>query len=250
MSVKLWEIPTISDETKYGLTDKCRILKQRLTEISHAFNSVKLASSMAVEDLVMMDMIAQEGLNIHVFTLDTLKLNPETLQALAEFEDHYINLNITRYQPEQRAAEEYEEKYGNTAFYESVVLRKACCGIRKIEPLNRALQDAEAWLTGQRQEQSITRSTLHFKEHDAQRDMAKFNPIYDWSEEDVWAYILKFDVPYNQLYLQGYPSIGCEPCTRPIKQEEDIRAGRWWWENKDSKECGLHINEWRQSNND
>ncbi|MDU5801510.1 MAG: phosphoadenylyl-sulfate reductase, partial [Haemophilus parainfluenzae] len=134
----------------------------------------------------------------------------------------------------------YEEEKGKFAFYESVELRRECCHIRKIEPLNRAIQGADAWLTGQRREQSATRTALPFAEQDQSRGIDKYNPIFDWSETDVWAYILANNVPYNELYHQGFPSIGCEPCTRQVKQGEDIRAGRWWWESKDSKECGLH----------
>ena len=134
----------------------------------------------------------------------------------------------------------YEEEKGKFAFYESVELRRECCHIRKIEPLNRAIQGADAWLTGQRREQSATRTVLPFAEQDQSRGIDKYNPIFDWSETDVWAYILANNVPYNDLYHQGFPSIGCEPCTRQVKQGEDIRAGRWWWESKDSKECGLH----------
>ena len=118
--------------------------------------------------------------------------------------------------------------------------RSRCCHIRKIEPLNRALKNAPAWLTGQRRSQSDTRSELNFEELDHSRNIAKFNPIFDWEENDVWAYAEAYGVPLNELYHQGYPSIGCEPCTRPVKEGENIRAGRWWWESKDSKECGLH----------
>ena len=124
--------------------------------------------------------------------------------------------------------------------YESIELRKQCCYIRKVEPLNRALAAAPAWLTGQRRSQSVTRGDLPFEETDHARGIAKFNPIFDWQDDDVWAYAQTADLPLNALYNQGYPSIGCEPCTRPVKWDEDIRAGRWWWESKDSKECGLH----------
>ena len=119
-------------------------------------------------------------------------------------------------------------------------MRRRCCEIRKIEPLNRALADADAWLTGQRREQSVTRSGLDFAEQDSERGIAKYNPIFDWTEAEVWAYVQSRGLPFNGLYRQGYPSIGCAPCTMPVKEGDDIRAGRWWWESRDSKECGLH----------
>ena len=142
--------------------------------------------------------------------------------------------------PEAAAVERYVSEHGRDAFYESVDLRRECCRIRKIEPLNRAISGADAWLTGQRREQSATREELPFEEFDRNHQIAKFNPIYDWHEVDVWAYVEAHQVPVNALYQQHYPSIGCEPCTKPVRLGEDIRAGRWWWENKDTKECGLH----------
>ncbi len=139
------------------------------------------------------------------------------------------------------AVEAYVKDHGLNAFYESVDLRKSCCGIRKVEPLNRALAGVEAWVTGQRREQSVTRTELHEQEHDAARGIEKYNPLAEWTEADVWAYLRHFDVPVNPLHARGYPSIGCEPCTRAIRPGEDSRAGRWWWESRDTKECGLHI---------
>lgn len=135
---------------------------------------------------------------------------------------------------------QYEQEKGKNAFYESVELRCECCFIRKIEPLNRALEHADAWLTGQRREQSVTRTELAFHEQDSGLGIDKYNPIFDWSEQEVWTYILKYNIPYNELYKHGFPSIDCEPCARSVKEGEDIRADPWWWENKGSKECGLH----------
>ena len=136
--------------------------------------------------------------------------------------------------------ENYLKKNGLNAFYDSVDLRKSCCGIRKVEPLNRALSHADAWMTGQRREQAVTRAELPFEETDESRGIPKFNPLADWTEAEVWAYLSRHNVPVNALHEKGYPSIGCEPCTRAVKAGEDVRAGRWWWENRDTKECGLH----------
>jgi phosphoadenosine phosphosulfate reductase len=148
---------------------------------------------------------------------------------------------IALYRPLQAAVDAYVEKGGVNAFYDSVELRKECCQIRKVEPLSRALSGKKSWVTGQRRAQSATRSELSVQEYDGSHSMEKFNPLADWSEQEVWDYIRANDVPYNPLHDQGYPSIGCEPCTRAIQPGEDVRAGRWWWENPDSKECGLHL---------
>ncbi|MDH2997670.1 phosphoadenosine phosphosulfate reductase [Pasteurellaceae bacterium LFhippo2] len=236
----LWHIPTISDDIFAKLSEKQTALFQRIEQIAKSHQRVKFASSLAVEDMVITDAIVKSGVAIEVFTLETGKLNPETLALADQLKNTYPTLNLQFFYPDSQSAIHYEQQYGRYAFYNSVELRRRCCFIRKIEPLNRALADADAWLTGQRREQSITRAELPFHEQDQARQIAKYNPIFDWSEQDVWAYILQNNIPYNELYQQGYPSIGCEPCTKPIKADEDIRAGRWWWENRDSKECGLH----------
>ncbi|WGE33788.1 phosphoadenylyl-sulfate reductase [Actinobacillus genomosp. 1] len=236
----LWEIPTPSEADFANLSQKETALYERIRQISQQHHNVKFASSLAVEDMLITDVIAKSQANITVFTLETGRLNPETLALVDNVKAHYPNLNFQLYYPDTQKAEEYDRQKGKFAFYESVELRRECCFIRKIEPLNRALQDADAWLTGQRREQSVTRTELALHEQDTSRGIDKYNPIFDWSELEVWAYILKHQIPYNELYKQGFPSIGCEPCTRPVKAGEDIRAGRWWWENKDSKECGLH----------
>ena len=148
---------------------------------------------------------------------------------------------VVPFRPEPAAVEQYVAGHGLNAFYDSVELRKECCRIRKVEPLNRALAGNKAWITGQRRAQSATRTELAVQEDDAAHGMTKFNPLADWSEEAVWDYIHSHQVPYNPLHDKGFPSIGCEPCTRAIEPGEDVRAGRWWWENPDSKECGLHV---------
>lgn len=236
----LWEIPQPSESDFAKLSEKETALIERIQQIAQQYHNAKFASSLAVEDMVITDVIAKQKANIAVFTLETQRLNPETLALGDKVKTHYPHLDFQLYYPDPKKVEQYEQENGRNGFYESIERRRECCFIRKIEPLNHALNDADAWLTGQRREQSVTRTYLPFEEQDKERGIAKYNPIFDWSEIDVWAYILKHQIPYNSLYEQGYPSIGCEPCTRPVKQEEDIRAGRWWWENKDSKECGLH----------
>ena len=236
----LWQIPQPDSTVRNNLKAKSEILSNRLTEIVTRHNCVRFASSLAVEDLVITDAIVKSGANISIFTLETGKLNPETLALIETIQRAYPTLQLQLFYPDAAAAKKYETEHGKFAFYDSVELRRECCFIRKIEPLNRALADADAWLTGQRREQSVTRTELAFHEQDNARHIDKYNPIFDWSEQEVWAYILQHQIPYNDLYNQGFPSIGCEPCTKPVRLGEDIRAGRWWWENKDSKECGLH----------
>lgn len=237
---QLWRIPEIPPAVAESLSEKTAVLAQRLRGVSAQHGKAKFASSLAAEDMVVTDMLACLQTGIEVFTLQTERLNAETEALIGEVRRKYAALDFQLYTPDAKAVEAYTSKNGANAFYESLDLRKACCFIRKIEPLNRALADADAWLTGQRRAQSVTRTELPFAEHDEARGIAKYNPIFDWSEEEVWAYIRRHGVPYNPLYEQGYPSIGCEPCTRPVKLGEDIRAGRWWWESRDSKECGLH----------
>lgn len=236
----LWQIPAPSDETIQGLDDKINTLHARLADIHAKHHAVKFASSLQVEDMVITDALANHHPSTEVFTLQTGRLNAETLSLIDTVKARYPALNFKTYEPDPQAVAVYVANHGLNAFYESVGLRKSCCFIRKVEPLNRALVDADAWLTGQRREQSVTRTELNLAEADLEHGIAKYNPIFDWQAADVWAYILTKNIPFNELYHQGYPSIGCEPCTMPVKQGEDIRAGRWWWEHKDSKECGLH----------
>ncbi len=204
------------------------------------FSPAVFASSLAAEDMVLTDMILRTGLPISIFTLETGRLHAETLGMLDTIKEKYA-YEVTRFTPDPVAVEGYVQNYGLNGFYDSVELRKECCRIRKVDPLNRALQGNTAWVTGQRRSQSATRAELHVQEIDAAHGMTKFNPLADWSEEDVWHYIRTHNVPYNPLHDRGYPSIGCEPCTRAIQPGEDVRAGRWWWENPESKECGLHV---------
>jgi phosphoadenosine phosphosulfate reductase len=211
-----------------------------LQRVAVEFPSAVLASSLAAEDMVLTDLILRGKLPIGIFTLETGRLHAETLAVLDRIKETY-GFDVELFRPQPQAVEQYVQQNGLNAFYDSVEMRKECCRIRKVEPLQRALSGKKAWLTGQRRSQSSTRATLDVQEYDAAHGLAKFNPLADWSEEDVWHYIRSNDVPYNALHDKGYPSIGCEPCTRAIQPGEDVRAGRWWWENPESKECGLHV---------
>jgi phosphoadenosine phosphosulfate reductase len=211
-----------------------------LERIARDFTPAVFASSLAAEDMVLTDMILRAKLPIGVFTLETGRLHKETLGVLDRIKETY-GCEVALYKPETAAVDAYVRQNGLNAFYDSIEMRKECCRIRKVEPLNRALAGKKAWVTGQRRAQSSTRATLDVQENDEAHGMTKFNPLADWSEEDVWNYIRANKVPYNPLHDKGYPSIGCEPCTRAIQPGEDVRAGRWWWENPETKECGLHV---------
>jgi len=197
------------------------------------------ANSLGAEDMVLADLICTHAPEISQFTLDTGRLPEETYQLIQRVRTRY-KLPLRVYFPQAESVEEFVGNNGPNAFYESVMLRKRCCHIRKIEPLQRALAGHQAWITGLRRTQSSTRADMALQEWDADNRLHKFNPLIEWSEQDVWDYIRRFDVPYNALHDKGYPSIGCAPCTRAITKGEDIRAGRWWWEHEDLKECGLH----------
>ena len=218
-------------------------LKLLLGRIEKEFSPAAFASSFGAEDMVLTDLIAREFHGVEIFTLDTGRLPQETQELIRATKAHY-RLALKVYQPDAKAVERYVTTLGRDAFYESVDNRKACCGIRKVEPLKRALAGKNAWLTGLRREQAVSRQNLDESEFDEAHGLTKFNPLIDWSNEDVWDYIRANEVPYNALHDRGYPSIGCEPCTRAVKPGEDARAGRWWWEGKqDQKECGLHVGE-------
>ncbi|RJG05607.1 phosphoadenylyl-sulfate reductase [Noviherbaspirillum cavernae] len=213
-----------------------------LERIACDFSPAVFASSLAAEDMVLTDLILRAKLQdkIGIFSLETGRLHKETLGVLDRIKETY-GYDVALYKPEQAAVDAYVQQNGLNAFYDSVTMRKECCRIRKVEPLKRALSGNKAWITGQRRAQSTTRAALDVQENDEAHGMTKFNPLADWSEEDVWHYIRSNNVPYNPLHDKGYPSIGCEPCTRAIQPGEDVRAGRWWWENPETKECGLHV---------
>ena len=204
------------------------------------YSSVAFANSLGAEDMVLIDLIQKNKLSVEAFSIDTGRLPPETYNLIQKVEDKY-QFKIKLYFPDHQKIESYVNTNGINAFYNSVDLRKSCCAIRKVEPLNRALKDKKVWITGMRQEQSQTRFALKEEEFDEVHQSQKLNPLSTWSELEVWAYIKINDVPYNTLHDQFYPSIGCAPCTRAISAGEDIRAGRWWWEDPQNKECGLHV---------
>lgn len=238
----LWTAPEYTG-TLADLEAKERELAARLAHIASRHFRARFASSLAAEDMVITDAILRGPdavrAGIRIFTLETGRLHAETLAMLDEVKARY-GYDIERFTPDPEAVENYVRKHGINAFYDGVDLRKQCCGIRKVEPLNRALSHADAWLTGQRREQAVTRADLPFEELDEARGIPKYNALADWSEAEVWAYLKRHAVPVNALHAKGYPSIGCEPCTRAVRAGEDLRAGRWWWESRDSKECGLH----------
>ena len=203
---------------------------------------LSLACSFQAEGSVLIDLMHRvRGNDFRVFTLDTGRLNQETYDCMDAIRERY-GVKIEVFFPEAGAVEKLVRENGMNLFYDSVDLRKSCCGVRKVEPLTRALKGLDAWMTGLRREQAVTRADVHKVELDRDHgDIVKINPLVDWSHEEVWDYIRENNVPYNRLHKHGYPSIGCAPCTRAVKPGEELRAGRWWWENPNTKECGLHL---------
>jgi phosphoadenosine phosphosulfate reductase len=224
-----------------GFEEKLAATKQLLEEIARDYSPAVFANSLGAEDMVLTDLIATLNLPITIFSLDTGRLPAETYTLMQEASEHYPSHPVKVYFPDSAAVEAYVNQNGVNAFYNSIELRKSCCHIRKIEPLKRALAGQKAWITGIRREQSLTRVDLADREFDQGNGLMKFNPLIEWTEKEVWNYIKEHKVPYNALHDRHYPSIGCAPCTRAIAMGEDVRAGRWWWENPDSKECGLHV---------
>ncbi len=213
--------------------------KEIISYFVENFNNVALSSSLGVEDQVLTDLLLNKDKNANIFTLDTGRLHPETYDVMDATNLKYqIKINV--FFPQNQMVEELYQTQGINGHYESIDNRKRCCNIRKIEPLKRALGNVDIWITGLRASQSITRIDMPLVEYDAAFDVIKVNPLIKWSETDVWDYIKENRVPYNKLHNKGFPSIGCAPCTRAIKEGEDVRAGRWWWENPEHKECGLH----------
>ncbi|ABM62541.1 phosphoadenylyl-sulfate reductase [Halorhodospira halophila] len=198
-----------------------------------------LASSFSAEDMVLLDLIRAHTPGIDAFTLDTGRLNAETYKLQQRVRERYGPV-VRTYYPEAFEVEQVVASFGVNGFYHSLEARQACCHARKVEPLRRALSGQRAWLTGMRRAQAATRSELPIEEHDPEQGLIKLNPLAEWQEADVWGYLRSHGVPYNKLYDQGYRSIGCAPCTRPVAAGEDIRAGRWWWEHPARRECGLH----------
>jgi phosphoadenosine phosphosulfate reductase len=201
---------------------------------------ISFATSFGAEDLVLLDLISKVAPKSTIFTLDTGRLPYETYELLDLVKLKYSDTKVDIYFPNNQNIESMVNENGINLFYESIENRKLCCFNRKIEPLKRALRDVDGWVTGLRREQSVTRESMRLVEWDSTFEILKFNPLINFTEKDVWDYIKSNKVPYNKLHDKNYPSIGCAPCTRAIKEGEDIRAGRWWWESPEHKECGLH----------
>jgi phosphoadenosine phosphosulfate reductase len=204
------------------------------------YDKISLASSFGAEDVTLIDMIAKIKPKANVFTLDTGRLNAETYEVIAKVQQKYPQLQLRIMFPQSETVEQMVSDKGINLFYDSVENRKQCCFIRKVEPLGRATKGLDAWITGLRRDQTANRSTMETVELDSDRNIAKINPLIDWSNEQVWEYIHANGVPYNALHDQNFPSIGCAPCTRAVAAGEDLRAGRWWWE-MSNQECGLHV---------
>jgi len=230
------KVKELLEETKgYGPEDIIRAAYRAFGE------HLTFASSLGEEDQVIMEMINNTHSQIEVFTLDTGRLFQETYELLGKTQKKYGN-NIKVFYPDTEAVEDMVRSQGINLFYESIENRKLCCGIRKIQPLKRALKGKQAWITGLRRSQSVTRSSVEAFEWDEGNQLVKVNPLVNWSLTDVQAYIKEHQVDVNPLHAQGFISIGCASCTRAVKEGEDIRAGRWWWEQPEQKECGLHNN--------
>jgi phosphoadenosine phosphosulfate reductase len=234
---------TFSKEDVKGLNDRLRgkSAEEIVRWAGETFGAdLKFANSFGAEDVALHDIISKVAPGIRVFTLDTGRLNPETYEVMENVRARYENVSIETMFPKREGVEDLAREKGYFSFRDSIENRRECCAIRKVEPLKRALAGAKAWMTGLRRDQSVTRTDTEAVEWDEGNGILKLNPLVEWSNDDVWAYIRANKVPYNKLHDQGFPSIGCAPCTRAIKPGEDIRAGRWWWENPEYKECGLH----------
>ena len=230
-----------------GLAAKVEAARAVLARAARDHAPALFTTSFGAEDMVVLDLIAGGSAaeiaamrSIGVATLDTGRLPEETYQVWQRATERYRR-KVDAYFPAAPAVEQYVRIHGINAFYESVAQRKDCCHIRKVEPLARALAGRKGWITGLRRSQAASRADLDVEARDDERDLMKISPLADWSEDDVWNYVRALDVPVNALHARGYPSIGCAPCTRAVAPGEDLRAGRWWWENADAKECGLHV---------
>lgn len=212
------------------------ILQRVLAIFGH---EIALSSSLGAEDQVLTDMLIKTDPGARIFTLDTGRLFPETYDLIDRTSRKY-KTKIEVFFPDHQKIQLMVNSKGINLFYESVENRKECCHLRKIEPLQRAFSTMDAWICGLRASQAVTRQNIDVIEWDENNQLVKINPLAKWTEEQVWDYIHANKVPYNVLHDKGFPSIGCQPCTRAIEPGEDVRAGRWWWENPETKECGLH----------
>lgn len=216
-------------------------IKEQLQFLAKEFKGkIAFSTSFGQEDQVITDIIFKNNIDIEVFTLDTGRMFEETYKVWNKTNEKY-HKKITAYFPDKDQVEKMTSEKGIYSFYNSIEDRKECCNIRKVYPLQRALKNVDLWITGLRAEQSVTRTELAILEENKSFDVIKFNPLASWTFSDVVTYLNENNVPYNELHDKGFISIGCSPCTRAINEGEDIRAGRWWWESKDKKECGLHV---------
>jgi phosphoadenosine phosphosulfate reductase len=223
-----------------GFDERVAGAAERLREGAHrCAGRIVQATSLGAEDMVVTDLLAKHAPSVAIATLQTGMLHEETLALIDRLEARY-GLVVERYEPAPEPTRQFVRRHGGDVMFHSVELRKACCALRKMEPLSRLLAGRSAWITGLRREQSATRGEVAFVEQD-EAGRSKLNPLADWSWNDVWHYIALHSVPYNPLHDQFYPSIGCAPCTRAVAIGEDFRAGRWWWETDAAKECGLHV---------
>jgi len=229
------EVAALAEQTR-GLP-----AEQLLAHVLERFGDrIALASSLGLADQVLADMLCKITPHPHIFTLDTGRLGQETHDTIQATNRKY-DIRIEMLLPDRRRVEALVNEHGPNLFRQSVELRKACCQARKVWPMRRRLARLDAWITGLRREQSPTRGDIQPVEWDQANALIKVTPLADWSTQQVWDYIRDHDVPYNKLHDEGYPSIGCAPCTRAVAEGEDIRAGRWWWERPEHKECGLHV---------
>jgi len=248
-SNNIWLPPKPSKKTATQIEKKVVELNSRLNKIAKSHKNLVFSTSLAVDDMVLLDAIEKSSIQTRIFTLNTGKLPAETLAVLTRAQNQYSSF-IEEVMPDHNDLEEFFRKYNDFSdIYNSVETRQNCCNIRKVLPLKRGLKDADAWITGRRRDQGVTRSDMGFVEKDKEHNLVKYNPLYDWSEELIWVYAQANDVPINELHNCGFPSIGCEPCTRAVRIGEDIRSGRWWWESADTKECGIHIHDDSPANN-
>lgn len=199
-----------------------------------------LSSSLSIEDQTLTDMMLRIDPQANIFTLDTGRLFPETYELIDRTNEHY-KVKLKVYCPQTEALQQFVATEGVNPFYESIEKRHACCEVRKLEPLRRAFRDLDVWVCGLRSAQSVTRIDMRLVEWDERHGLLKINPLIRWTEQQVWDYIRENRVPYNRLHDKGFPSIGCEPCTRAVRRIDDVRAGRWWWESPEHRECGLHV---------
>jgi phosphoadenosine phosphosulfate reductase len=226
--------PSSSYDPKLAMTSNL------LRQAGELYQPLTQASSLGVEDMVITHLLHSLGIKSEVFVLQTGKLHTQTLDLLHTVQKQFGSQRTIRiYEPDAKAALDFEASHGKDAMYKSIALRKQCCDIRKMQPLAMALEGKRAWITGLRKEQSDARAAVH--PIDDSGDKVKVNPLHDWTLGDVWHYVKSHAVPYNALHDQFYPSIGCEPCTRAVTLGEDFRSGRWWWETEAAKECGLHV---------